>query len=177
MFPIPKKYAWYLPPLNSNQALGWLYVSYAPLTPGKEPSQKYWFSGELWPNMDYFSNSRWNWAGAFWDATAIPLVLDPSNPIWDESGWWAEQFGAPFASIGPSGGNDYFTSNFWAGRGSETVGRRGPGTSPNVSPIIRGTCGAQMSKMYLRNSNTVMVKVSLLLIPELVRRLATVQCH
>ena len=39
-----------------------------------------------WPNMGYFSDSRRNWAGAFWAATAIPLVLDQSNPIWDESG-------------------------------------------------------------------------------------------
>ena len=99
--------------------------------------------------MGYFSDSRRNWAGAFWAATAIPLVLDPSNPIWDESGWWEEQFGAPFAPLGPSGGNDYFTPNFWAGRGSETVGRRGPGTSPKVSPIIRGTCSAQSSKLIL----------------------------
>ena len=99
--------------------------------------------------MGYFSDSRRNWAGAFWVATAIPLVLDPSNPIWDESGWWEEQFGAPFAPLGPSGGNDYFTPNFWAGRGSERVGRRGPGTSPKVSPIIRGTCSAQSSKLIL----------------------------
>ena len=99
--------------------------------------------------MGYFSDSRRNWAGAFWAATAIPLVLDPSNPIWDESGWREEQFGAPFAPLGPSGGNDYFTPNFWVGRGSETVGRRGPGTSPKVSPIIRGTCGAQSLKLIL----------------------------
>ena len=92
--------------------------------------------------MGYFSDLRRNWAGAFWAATAIPLVLDPSNPIWDESGWWEEQFGAPYAPLGPSGENDYFTPNFWAGRGSETVGRRGPRTSPKVSPIIRGTYGA-----------------------------------
>ena len=93
--------------------------------------------------MGYFSDSRRNWAGAFWAATAIPLVLDPSNPIWDESGWGEEQFGAPFAPLGPSGGNDYFMPNFWVGRTSDTVGRRGPGTSPKVSPIIRGTCGAK----------------------------------
>lgn len=102
--------------------------------------------------MGYFSDSRRNWAGAFWAATAIPLVLDPSNPIWDESGWWEEQFGAPFAPLGPSGGNDYFTPNFWAGRGSETVGRRGPRTSPKVSPIIRGTCGAQSSNLILQKN-------------------------
>ena len=102
--------------------------------------------------MGYFSDSRRNWAGAFWAATAIPLVLDPSNPIWDESGWWEEQFGAPYAPLGPSGGNDYFTPNFWAGRGSETVGRRGPRTSPKVSPIIRGTCGTQSSNMILQKN-------------------------
>ena len=87
--------------------------------------------------MGYFRDSRRNWAGAFWAATAIPLVLDPWNPIWDESGWLEEQFGAPYASLGPSGRNDYFTPNFWAGRSSETVGRRGPRTSPKVSPIMR----------------------------------------
>ena len=103
--------------------------------------------------MGYFSDSRRNWAGAFWAATAIPLVLDPSNPIWEESGWWEEQFGAPYAPLGPSGGNDYFTPNFWAGRGSETVGRRGPRTSPKVSPIIiRGTCGAQSSNLILQKN-------------------------
>ena len=32
------------------------------------------------------ARSNHDWAGAFWAATAIPLVLDPSNPIWDESG-------------------------------------------------------------------------------------------
>ena len=73
--------------------------------------------------MCYFSDSRRNWAGAFWSATAIPLVLDLSNPIWDESGWREEQFGDPYAPLGPSGENDYFTPNFWAGHGSETVGR------------------------------------------------------
>ena len=99
--------------------------------------------------MGYFSDSQRNWASAFWAATAIPLVLDPSNLIWDESGWWEEQFGAPLAPLGPSGGNDYFTPNFWAGRGSETVGRRGPGTSLKVFPIIRGTCSAQSSKLIL----------------------------
>ena len=41
--------------------------------------------------------------------------------------------------LGP-GGIDYFTPNFWVGRSSETVGRRGPRTSPKVSPIIRGMC-------------------------------------
>ena len=46
-------------------------------------------------------------------------------------------------------GNDYLTPNFWAGRGSETVGRRGPGTSPKVSPIIRGTCSAQLSSKLI----------------------------
>ena len=102
--------------------------------------------------MGYFSDSRRNWAGAFWAATAIPLVLDPSNPIWDESGWWEEQFGAPFAPLGPSGGNDYFTPNFWAGRGWETVGRRGPRTWPKVSPITRGTCGAQSSNLILQKN-------------------------
>ena len=127
-------------------------MSYGPLTPGKKSNQTYWFLGELWPNMGYFSDSRRNWAGAFWAATAIPLVLDPSNPIWDESGWWEEQFGAPFAPLGPSGGNDYFTPNFWAGRSSETVGRRGPRTSPKVSPIIRGTCGAQSSNLILQKN-------------------------
>ena len=55
----------------------------------------------------------------------------------------------PFAPLGPSGGNDYFTPNFWAGRSSETVGRRGPRASPKVSPIIRGTCGAQSSNLIL----------------------------
>ena len=89
--------------------------------------------------MGYFSDSRRNWAGAFWAATAILLVLDPWNHILDESGGLEEQFGAPFAPLGPTGGNDYFTPNFWAGRGSETVGRRGPRTSPKVSHIIRGT--------------------------------------
>ena len=100
--------------------------------------------------MGYFSDSRRNWAGAFWAAMAIPLVLDPWNPIWDESGWLEEQFGPPFAPLGPSGGNDYFTPNFWAGRSSETVGRRGPRTSPIVSLIIRGTCGAQSSNLNLQ---------------------------
>ena len=28
--------------------------------------------------------------------------------------------------LGPSGGNDYFTPNFWAGRGSETFGAEVP---------------------------------------------------
>ena len=102
--------------------------------------------------MGYFSDSRRNWAGAFWVATAIPLVLDPSNPIWDESGWCEEQFGAPYAPLGPSGGNYYFTPNFWAGRGSETVGRRGPRTSLKVTPIIRGTCGAQSSNLIFQKN-------------------------
>ena len=102
--------------------------------------------------MGYFSDLRRNWAGAFWAATAIPLVLDPWNPIWDESVWLEEQFGAPFAPLGPSGGNDYFTPNFWAGRSSETVGRRGPITSPIVSLIIRGTCGAQSSNLIIQKN-------------------------
>ena len=63
-----------------------------------------------------FSDSRRNWASTFWAATAIPLVLDPWNPIWDESGWWEEQFGAALSPLGPSGGNYYFTPNFF-GRG------------------------------------------------------------
>ena len=46
-----------------------------------------------------------------------------------------EQFGVPFAPLGPSGGNDYFTPNFWVGRSLETVGRRGPITSLKVSPF------------------------------------------
>ena len=100
--------------------------------------------------MGYFSDSRRNWAGAFWAATAIPLVLDPWNPIWDESKWLEGQFGAPFASLGPSGRNDYFTPNFWAGRSAETVGRRGPRALPKVSPIIRGTCGTQSSNLILQ---------------------------
>ena len=76
--------------------------------------------------MGYFSNARRNWAGAFWAATAIQLVLDPWNPIWDESGWLEEQLGAPFAPLGPSGGNDYFTLNFWAGRSSERLSAEVP---------------------------------------------------
>ena len=36
------------------------------------------------------------------------------------------------------------------GRGSETVGRRGPRISPKVSRIIRGTCGAQSSNLELQ---------------------------
>ena len=63
-----------------------------------------------------------------------------------------EQFGAPFAPLGPSGGNDYFTPIFWAGRSSETVRHRGPRTSPKVSPIIRGTCGAQSSNLILQKN-------------------------
>ena len=55
-------------------------------------------------------------------------------------------------SLGPSGGNDYFTPNFWAGRGSETVGRRGPRISPKVSRTIRGTCGAQSSNLELQKN-------------------------
>ena len=102
--------------------------------------------------MGYFSDSRRNWVGAFWAATAIPLVLDPWNLIWDESGWLEEQFGAPFAPLGPSGGNDYFAPSFWAGRSSETVGRRGPRTSPKVSPITRGTCGVQSSNLILQKN-------------------------
>ena len=102
--------------------------------------------------MGYFSDPRRNWAGAFWAATAIPLVLDPWNSIWDESGWGEEQFGAPFAPLGPSGGNYYFTPNFWAGCSSKTVGRRGPRTSPKVSPIIKGTCGAQFSNLILQKN-------------------------
>ena len=42
--------------------------------------------------------------------------------------------------------------NFWAGRSSETVGRRGPRTSPKVSPIIRGTRGAQSSNLILQKN-------------------------
>ena len=132
----------------------------APLTPGEKSTQKYWFLGELWPSNGQFrhprpSNGQFRHprrisAIAFWAATAKLLVLDPSNPIWDESGWWEEQFGAPFAPLGPSGGNDYFTPNFWAGRGSETFGRWGPGISPKVSRIIRGTCGAQSSNLELQ---------------------------
>ena len=49
-------------------------------------------------------------------------------------------------------GNDYFTPNFWAGRGSEMVGRRGPRISPKVSRIIRGTCGAQSSNLELQKN-------------------------
>ena len=97
--------------------------------------------------------SRRNWAGAFWAVTAIPLVmvLDPSNPIWDESRWWEEQFGAPFAPLGPSGeitilcpilGGAWLRDG-WAPR---------PGTSPKVSPIIRGTCGAQSSKLIFQKN-------------------------
>ena len=102
--------------------------------------------------MGYFSDSRRNWSGAFWTAMAIPLVIDPWNFIWDESGWLEEQFGAPFAPLGPSGGNDYFTPDFWAGRSSETVGRQGPRISPKVSPIIRGTYGAQSSNLILQKN-------------------------
>ena len=102
--------------------------------------------------MGYFSDSRRNWAGAFWADTAIPLVLDQWNPIWDESGWWEEQFGALFAPLGPSGGNDYLTPDFWAGCSSETVGRRGSRTSPKVSTIVRGTCGAQSSNLILQKN-------------------------
>ena len=109
-------------------------MSYSPLTPEKKSNQKYWLLGELWPNMGYFNDSWRNWAGAFWAATAILLVRDPWNPIWDESEWLEGQFGAPFASLGPSGRNDYFTPNFWAGRSAETVGRRCPRASPKVPP-------------------------------------------
>ena len=49
-------------------------------------------------------------------------------------------------------GNDYFTPNFWAGRGSEMVGRRGPRISPKVSRIIRGTYGAQSSNLELQKN-------------------------
>ena len=49
-------------------------------------------------------------------------------------------------------GNYYFTPNFWAGRGSEMVGRRGPRISPKVSRIIRGTCGAQSSNLELQKN-------------------------
>ena len=38
-------------------------------------------------------------------------------------------------------------SHIWAGRGPEPVGRRGPETSPKVSPMTRGTCGATSSKL------------------------------
>ena len=54
-----------------------------------------------------------------------------------------------FTPLGPSGGNDYFTPNFWAGRSSEAVRRRGPRTSAKVSFSIRGTCGAQSSNLIL----------------------------
>ena len=87
--------------------------------------------------MGYFSDSWRNWVGLFWAATAIPLVLDPSNPIWDESGWWEEQFDAPYAPLEPSGGNYYFTPNFWAGRGSETVGAGVPELHQNF-PLLLG---------------------------------------
>ena len=60
----------------------------------------------------------------------------------------------PFAPLGPSGGNYYFTPNFWVGRGSETVGRRGPGSSLKVSPIVRCTCCAQSSKLILQKKLT-----------------------
>ena len=100
--------------------------------------------------MGYLSDSRRKWAGACWATTAIPLVLDPWNPMWDESGLLEEQFGAPFAPSRTIWGNDYFTPNFWAGRSSETVGRRGPRTSPIASLIIRGTCGAQSSNLILQ---------------------------
>ena len=56
-----------------------------------------------------------------------------------------------FAPLGPSGGNDYFTPNFWAGRSSEAVRRRGPRTSAKVSFSIRGTCGAQSSNLIFHN--------------------------
>ena len=51
-----------------------------------------------------------------------------------------------FAPLGPSGENDYFTPNFWAGRR-----RRGPRTSAKVSFSIRGTCGVQSSNLILHN--------------------------
>ena len=43
----------------------------------------------------------------------------------------------------------YLERNSWAGRGSEPVGRRGPESSPKVSPMTRGTCGALGSKWIL----------------------------
>ena len=47
-------------------------------------------------------------AFAFWAATAKLLFLDPLNPILSESGWWEEQFDAPFDPLGPSVPYGYF---------------------------------------------------------------------
>ena len=98
--------------------------------------------GELWPNMGYFSDSRRNWVGAFWAATTIPLVLDPWNPIWDESGLWEEQFGTLFAPLGPSGGDEYFTPNFWAGRCRRRLG-------PEVQDLHQKSPPPLNSKLFL----------------------------
>ena len=50
---------------------------------------------------------------------------------------------------GPLVGVPIFGSHIWAGRGSEPVWRRGPKTSPRVSPMYRGTSQVPCRKLRL----------------------------
>ena len=52
---------------------------------------------------------------AFLATTPKIFVLDPSNPIWGKSGWWEEQFDAPFDPLGPSWPYGYFRLPYLGG--------------------------------------------------------------
>ena len=84
--------------------------------------------------------------GAFWVATAIPLVLDPStlygvnlddkrNSLVPHLTLYDQLVDMPILGA---------RRNSLAGRGSEPVGRRGPEFSLKVSPMTRGP----MLKIY-----------------------------